>query len=125
MQSPKCQRIIRDCKDKYDVPVLIVFLKEWQDGYDPHFFSKANRGSVWVKTITISEPHDHKNESEVRDRILRGAHNWLPLTFFSFCFKIIQFTYAIALGPVSSSHEEVEQKLAEELEELSNPQANI
>jgi hypothetical protein len=82
MQSPKCQRIIRDCKDKYDVPVLIVFLKEWQDGYDPHSFSKANRGSVWVKTITISEPHEHKNESEVRDRILRGAHNWLPLTFF-------------------------------------------
>jgi hypothetical protein len=72
MQSPKCQRIIRDCNNKYDVPVLIVFLKEWQDGYDPHSFSKANRGSVWVKTITISEPHEHKNQSEVCDRILRG-----------------------------------------------------
>lgn len=66
MQSPKCQQVIQACTNKYDVPVLILFLKEWQDGYDPHSFSKANRGSVWIKTITISEPHEHKNQSEVR-----------------------------------------------------------
>lgn len=65
INSPVCQRVIRKCQQMYVVPVLILFLKEWQDGYDPHSFSKTNRGSAWVKTITISEPHEHKNQAEV------------------------------------------------------------
>ena len=65
MQSRRCQQILRDCKDLYSEPVVVLFLKEWQDGYDPHSFSKANRGSAWLKTCTISEPHGHKNSSQV------------------------------------------------------------
>jgi hypothetical protein len=65
MQSEHCQRIIRKCQELYDEPVLILLLKEWQDGYDPRSFSKANRGSAWLKTTTISEPHENRNGREV------------------------------------------------------------
>jgi hypothetical protein len=67
MQSECCQRIVQKCKGLYKEPVLILFLKEWQDGYDPHSFSKANRGSAWIKMVTIAEPHEHRNSPEVRN----------------------------------------------------------
>lgn len=70
-------------------------IKEWQDGYDPHAYSKANCGSSWVKTVTISEPHENKNNA--------------------------QYTYPIALGPAGVSHEEVETHFNRELNELSDP----
>lgn len=65
MQSKDSQRKLSVCRVRYDEPVLVLFLKEWQDGYDPHRFSKANRGSCWIKVITIAEPHDHRNSPEV------------------------------------------------------------
>jgi hypothetical protein len=65
MQSECCQRVIQKCKGLYKEPVLILLLKEWQDGYDPHSFSKANRGSAWIKMMTIAEPHDQRNSPEV------------------------------------------------------------
>lgn len=65
MQSAFCQRLVTKCEATYQEPVLLLFLKEWQDGYDPNSFSKSNRGSAWVKTITISEPHEHRNDVEV------------------------------------------------------------
>jgi hypothetical protein len=67
MQSRTCQRIIKDCKLMYaEKPVVILLLKEWQDGYDPHAFSKSNRGSAWLKTCTISEPHGDRNGRQVK-----------------------------------------------------------
>lgn len=65
MQSESSQRVLRRCDKDYKEPVLIILLKEWQDGYDPHSFSKTNRGSSWIKIVTISEPHEHKNGPEV------------------------------------------------------------
>lgn len=78
MQSAVSQRVINECKFSYgdlnsrnckagDGSVLILLLKEWQDGYDPHSFSKANRGSCWVKLVTIAEPHDNRNGTEVSE----------------------------------------------------------
>lgn len=65
MQSESSQRVLRKCVKDYKEPVLVLLLKEWQDGYDPHSFSKTNRGSSWIKVITIAEPHEHKNCPEV------------------------------------------------------------
>jgi hypothetical protein len=65
MQAECSQRVLQKCTKEYDEPVLIILLREWQDGYDPHAMSKINRGSAWVKIVTISEPHDHKNGPEV------------------------------------------------------------
>jgi hypothetical protein len=67
MQSEDSQCKLQVCMRRYKEPVLVLFLKEWQDGYDPHSFSKTNRGSCWVKLITIAEPHDHRNSPEVRN----------------------------------------------------------
>lgn len=65
MQSKSSQKILHMCQDLYNEPVIVLFLKEWQDGYDPHAMSKNNRGSCWVKLVTISEPHGNRNSPEV------------------------------------------------------------
>jgi hypothetical protein len=65
MQSISSQRVLRTCQDLFTEPVLVLFLTEWQDGYDPHAMSKNNRGSCWVKVITISETHDGRNCAQV------------------------------------------------------------
>ena len=65
IQAECCQRVIRCCQSDYSEPVLVLPLIEWQDGYDAHSFSKTNRGSSWIKIVTIAEPHDHKNKPEV------------------------------------------------------------
>jgi hypothetical protein len=118
MQSENSQRKLRLCLHLYKEPVLVLFLKEWQDGYDPHSFSKTNRGSCWVKLITIAEPHDHRNSPEVsthdEDTLVYG-----PRRRLTDCSS--KFTYPIALGPAEAIHEEVEKRLATELRELSDP----
>lgn len=74
MQSRKCQRLLRDWKSEYTKePTVFLFLKEWQDGYDPHSFSKSNRGSAWLKTCTIAEPHDDRNGSQVSESTFHGV----------------------------------------------------
>jgi hypothetical protein len=65
IQSECSQRIIQRCKQLYKEEVLILQLKEWQDGYDPHSFSKTNRGSAWIKLVTIAEPHENRNDPDV------------------------------------------------------------
>ena len=71
-------------------PIVILTFTEWSDGFEPAAAAKGNRGSVWIKTVTIS--------------ILRGAKHSLVNT------------YAIAIGKTNVSHEEVERKFAKELE---------
>jgi hypothetical protein len=65
MEAETSQGVIQRCKNAYNEPVLVLLLREWQDGYDPHAFSKKNRGSCWIKTVTIAEPHKHSNGPEV------------------------------------------------------------
>jgi hypothetical protein len=121
MQSECCQRIIQKCKCLYKEPVLILFLKEWQDGYDPHSFSKANRGSAWIKMITIAEPHEHRNCREVCTAIyLKCSFFYLLCSNFSF----YKYTYLITIGPSGISHEEVEKLLRNELLELCDHESD-
>jgi hypothetical protein len=35
-------------------PFICLYVTEWSDGFEPSISSKANRGSCWIKTVTIS-----------------------------------------------------------------------
>ena len=75
-------------------PLICLWINEWSDGFEPSYSTKANRGSSWLKTITISPPANK-------------IHS-------------LEYTYPIAVGRSSSPHEEVERKFAEELRELAS-----
>jgi hypothetical protein len=41
---------------------LICFnANEWSDGFETHYSVKANRGSEWLKTVTISPPQGNEH----------------------------------------------------------------
>jgi len=71
---------------------LCLYVVEWSDAFEPSSSVKSNRGSVWLKTVTISPPHDK----------LHSMTN----------------TYPIAVGPHNVDHEEVEKLFAEELKQF-------
>ena len=116
MQSQFCQQMLKVIQGLYEEPVLVLFLKEWQDDYDPHSRSKANRGSAWVKTVTIAEPHDNKNNAQV------CLQHTVPFIVLTTCPHdcVSKFTYPIALGPAALSHETVEKRFSQELDELAD-----
>jgi hypothetical protein len=68
---------------------LCLYVVEWSDAFEPSYSIKSNRGSVWLKTITISPPHNK--------------------------LHCMTNTYPIAVGPHDVDHEEVEQLFAQEL----------
>jgi len=69
---------------------LCLFIMEWSDAFEPTVSVKSNRGSCWIKTVTISPP---------------------PMQLHS-----ISHTYPIAIGRDGDSHELVEAKFAAELQ---------
>lgn len=81
-------------KADYNVPVIPLLITEWSDDYDPNGSNKNNRGSVWIKQVTISIPHETRND--------------------------IVNTYPIAMGEKGEDHTLVEEKFAIELLELSS-----
>jgi len=72
---------------------LLLGLVDWQDDFEPNTFSKTNRGSVWIKTLTV-----------VSLGVKRG--------------QTTAYTYPIAVGRKGTSHEEVEQEFTKELDRL-------
>ena len=68
---------------------LFIGLTTWSDDCDPHAFAKKNRGSVWVKTVTILA--------------VRGDGNTLKLS------------YPIAIGKKGDSHDDIDRFHNEEL----------
>ena len=74
------------------IPRLILYIIEWSDDFDPAKCIKDNRGSAWVKSVTISPLHINCEE-----------------------FKN---TYPIAIGYTKDSHEDVEAAYNKELQEL-------
>jgi len=94
-QSERAQRILRNAESLHDgTNVLTLYLFEWSDGFEPSSSIKGNRGSCWMKSITISPP-----ENKVH----------------TFCN-----TYPIALSPDDGNHEEVERAFAKELLSLGS-----
>jgi hypothetical protein len=62
--------------------MLCLYVVEWSDECEPSYSIKSIRGSVWLKTITISPPHNK--------------------------LHCMTNTYPIAVGPHDVDHEEVE-----------------
>ena len=71
---------------------LILHIVEWSDDFDPAKSIKDNRGSAWIKVVTIS------------------GTSKSGLEFSN--------TYVISIGYKKDSHEEIEEAFAKELEEL-------
>jgi hypothetical protein len=73
-------------------PFICLYLIEWSDAFEPSISTKSNRGSIWVKSITISPKSDS----------LHSFRN----------------TYPLAIGYDSVSHESVESIIASDLKEF-------
>lgn len=98
-QSDRAQRILQNSKlMSSDDDVMVLYLVEWSDGFEPSISVKSNRGSCWLKTVTISPP----------PHLLHSCAN----------------TYPIALGMDGECHEEVEELFANELLSLKNGEKN-
>jgi len=99
-QSKRAQSILQNSTLMFpDDDVMVLYLVEWSDGFEPSLSVKSNRGSCWLKTVTISPP---------------------PHLIHSCCN-----TYPIALGMDGESHEEVERLFAEELRSFKAGKNNI
>jgi hypothetical protein len=96
--SDYCKVALEKCEKKGVYPVIPLFLTEWSDGYDPNGTSKANRASVWIKLVTLSAPHDKRND--------------------------VGYTYPIALGRGKICHEEVEKRFKDELLKFGHVDSN-
>ena len=72
----------------------IIYIVEWSDDFDPNASNKNLRGSVWIKTVTISMPHGSP--------------------------RPMLYTYPIIIGPKKESHEEAEARLQKDLEILQS-----
>ena len=94
-QSEHGHAIYEDaCKvHQFGAGFLPLWIIEWADDFKPNSQNKQNRGSVLVKTVTVSTPRSS----------IHSADN----------------TYLIALGPKDADHEADECKFKEELEVLS------
>ena len=79
---------------------LIVLMGiSWSDDFDPNSSIKANRGAVWIRTVTfISE---------------------------TFTDNTLEDTYTISIGLKSQCHDAIERDFVTELEELKNGKNNI
>ena len=80
-------------------PLICLYANEWSDGFEPHYSVKANRGSAWLITVTISPPQENKHG--------------------------FSYTYPVALRKSSCNHEEVEEQFAEDLKKLSNSSSGL
>ena len=89
-------RIANPNVPKKDLLVLMGF--SWSDDFDPNSSIKANRGAVWIRTVTFVSKSFKKNK--------------------------LDDTYAISIGLKSQSHDVVERKFVNELEELKSGRNN-
>jgi len=71
---------------------LVLYLNEWSDAFEPSKSSKSNRGSCWIKSITVGGPTWTTNGTN--------------------------YTYPIAVGSDGVSHDEVEARFAFELNQF-------
>jgi len=99
-ESRHALRILTSARNVYsDMDALVLYFNEWSDDFEPMYSSKGNRGSTWVKTITIAPP---------------------PNKIHS-----LTYTYPIAVGRKSASHEVIEKKFADEMTELRSGKNNM
>lgn len=88
-ESKKCLEILSRSRGETD---LIIYMTEWSDSFEPNNSTKGNRGSVHVKTVTFSPPHNSRN--------------------------VVGYTYPIVIGPSKGNRENIEKRFKEDLESL-------
>ena len=95
VESKYCRTRLKELESLYNNrTVLVLWILEWSDGYDPHGFSKSNRGSAWIKVVTFVPPVKYSNS--------------------------VMYTYPVALGPATADHDVVEKQFRDDLLELSD-----
>ena len=60
-ESPRCQEVAEHVSSLHGEVDFTLWITEWSDSFDPNNSTKNNRGSVHVKTITISCPQNIGN----------------------------------------------------------------
>ena len=98
--SPCCRSIWKNATALYPgEDILCMFAVEWSDDFEPSTSVKSNRGSVWLKSVTISPPHGQQHQ--------------------------LSHTYPVAIGSKDDNHEPIEVAFAKELHALSCGEDNI
>jgi hypothetical protein len=93
--SNRAQKILKFSEKIHpNTKVLPLYLIKWSNRFEQSNSIKSNRGSCWMKTVTISPPSSK-------------IHSGL-------------YTYPIRLGLDKQSHESLENKFAEELLSFQN-----
>ena len=72
---------------------------QWSDDFEPNTLNKSNRGSVWIKTLTMITDSSNKND------------------FVN--------TYSISIGSKSAQNDIIEIEYLKECQELSHGINNI
>jgi len=81
---------------------IVIEILEWSDDFEPNHL-KNNRGSVWIKTITL-------RSLVMKDHI--ALHQ-----------DAREQTFAVALGPKGECHDQIEHEFSSELESLCSIQS--
>jgi hypothetical protein len=99
MDSLLCQKMYYDFKaGKRDYPELLLTCDCWFDDCDPNNQSKKNRGSVFIRTVTISPPKGNRNS--------------------------IKNTYPYAIGPKSTDRSIVDSRFQKEMKAINEKDSN-
>jgi hypothetical protein len=100
-ETPMCRRLFDintvGTDDGLPIPPidLYLWLTEWSDDFEPNDSVKSNRGSVWLKTLTVSPRFGSRHK--------------------------LLHTYPLAIGGKKVDHEAVEILLSKNLLQLSSP----
>jgi hypothetical protein len=99
MDSFVCQKMYTDfLAGKRDCPELLLTCDAWFDDCDPNNQSKKNRGSVFIRTLTISPPKGFRNS--------------------------IKNTYPYAIGPKSTDRSVVDSRFQKEMKAINEMDSN-
>ena len=66
--------------------LIYLYPNEWSDGFELHYSVKANKGSAWLKSVTISPPQGNNHG--------------------------LSYTYPLAFGKSPCDQEEIEEQFA-------------
>ena len=89
------RRALRRAEDENSVlPLVILYIIEWSDAFEPNI-TKTNRGSVWIKTVTISPIQGGPLSGEDKKH-----HN----------------TYPLSVGPKSGDRQKLEETFKQDLD---------
>ena len=96
-QSIRRRALQRAEHENSSLPLVILYIIEWSDAFEPNT-TKTNRGSVWIKTVTISPIQGGSVSREDNKH-----HN----------------TYPLSVGPKSGDRQKLEESFKQELDRFS------